>query len=234
MRGILAIATALMLAAGSLLTATPSHAQSKGEIVWEKGRPETKEYENPKANYNPTNICWMPDGGFNVGDGYGSNHMLNYDKDGKLVKVFGGTGEKQGQLKTPHGQWVDDANPNHPMLLVCDRANGRLQTFTLDGRPVWAAEPRTVVLFPAHAKTRGKVVLLPDLHARVSLLDREERGYKPIVHLGYERAEQSEALRLSVNAGGDLDEAIHALVRLAAHPHDWTADEMKAHRQRLP
>ena len=33
MRGILAIATALTLAAGSLLTATPSHAQSKGEIV---------------------------------------------------------------------------------------------------------------------------------------------------------------------------------------------------------
>src|SRR5262245_21468159 len=33
MRAILAITTALMLAAGSLLTATPSHAQSKGEIV---------------------------------------------------------------------------------------------------------------------------------------------------------------------------------------------------------
>src|SRR5215471_7528984 len=33
MRSILAIATALMLATGSLLTATPSHAQSKGEIV---------------------------------------------------------------------------------------------------------------------------------------------------------------------------------------------------------
>src|SRR5258705_13464539 len=33
MRGILAIATALVLAAGSLLTAAPSHAQSKSEIV---------------------------------------------------------------------------------------------------------------------------------------------------------------------------------------------------------
>src|SRR5215470_8594768 len=33
MRAIFAITTALMLAAGSLLTATPSHAQSKGEIV---------------------------------------------------------------------------------------------------------------------------------------------------------------------------------------------------------
>ncbi len=160
----------------------------KGELVWQKGRPECKEYEDPKRPYNPTNICFLPDGGFNVGDGYGSNYMLNYDKDGKLVKVFGGTGEKQGQLKTPHGQWVDDRDERHPLLLVCDRANGRLQTFTLDGQPVWAAEPRTVVLFPAHAKTRGDVVLLPDLHARVSLLDRTDRNYKPIVHLGEDPA----------------------------------------------
>ncbi len=89
----------------------------KGEVVWKKGRPECKEYEprpDPKdatktvtPAYNPTNICWLPDGGFNVGDGYGSNYMLNYDKDAKLVKVFGGSGNGKGQLRTPHGQWVD-------------------------------------------------------------------------------------------------------------------------------
>jgi DNA-binding beta-propeller fold protein YncE len=115
----------------------------KGEIVWQKGRPEVKEYENPKAPYNPTNICWLPDGGFNVGDGYGSNYMLNYDKDGKLVKVFGGTGDKLGQLRTPHGQWVDDRNKDKPVLLVCDRANHRLQTFTLDGQPRWCSSRPT-------------------------------------------------------------------------------------------
>src|SRR5262249_28676582 len=57
----------------------------KGELVWALGRPETKEYEpRPDAKdatktvlpaYNPTNICWLPDGGFNVGDGYGSSYM---------------------------------------------------------------------------------------------------------------------------------------------------------------
>lgn len=169
----------------------------KGEVVWQKGRPEAKEYEprpdakNPKKSvtpaYNPTNICFLPDGGFNVGDGYGSHFMLNYDRDGNLVKVFGGTGDKLGQLRTPHGQWVDDRDEKHPVLLVCDRANARLQTFTLDGKPIMATEPREVVLFPAHAKTRGKVVLLPDLHARVSLLDADDRDYKPIVHLGEDK-----------------------------------------------
>jgi hypothetical protein len=73
----------------------------KGEVVWTQGRPECKEYEDPKKPYNPTNICFTPDGGFIVGDGYGSNSMLKFDKDAKLVKVFGGTGNGLGQLKTP-------------------------------------------------------------------------------------------------------------------------------------
>jgi hypothetical protein len=156
----------------------------KGEEIWVKGRPECKEYENSKANYNPTNICWLPDGGFNVGDGYGSNFMMNYDKDGKLVKVFGGTGKDLGKLITPHGQWVDDRDKDKPVLVVCDRANARLQWFDLAGKALKASEPRELVLFPAHAKTRGDVLLVPDLHARVSLLDKEN---KPIVHLGEDK-----------------------------------------------
>jgi len=153
----------------------------KGETVWKKGRPECKEYEDPKVTYNPTNICWLPDGGFNVGDGYGSNYMLNYDKDGKLVKVYGGTGKEVGKMVTPHGQWLDDRNKDKPVIVVCDRANARLQRFTIDGTPIDATESGKTVLFPAHAKTRGDVLLVPDLHARVSLFDKE---LKPIVHLG--------------------------------------------------
>jgi DNA-binding beta-propeller fold protein YncE len=153
----------------------------KGKVVWEKGRPEAPEYAAPKANYSPTNICFRPDGGFTVGDGYGSHYLMNYDRDGKLTKVYGGPGDKLGQLRTPHGQWVDARDPGKPVLVVCDRANARLQWFGLDGTPLAASAPRELVLFPAHAKTRGDVLLVPDLHARVSLLDRQNR---PIVHLG--------------------------------------------------
>jgi hypothetical protein len=153
----------------------------KGETVWTKGRPECKEYDNPKAAYNPTNICWLPDGGFNVGDGYGSHYLFNYDKDGKLQKVFGGAGNQLGKMRTPHGQWVDARDPSNPVLVVCDRANARLHWFDLSGKALSASEPRELVLFPAHAKTRGDVLLVPDLHARVSLLDKNN---KPIIHLG--------------------------------------------------
>ncbi|MBX9582803.1 MAG: peptidase [Gemmataceae bacterium] len=156
-----------------------------GDIVWWQGRPQAKEYEDKKRAYNPTNISWRPDGGFTVGDGYGSNYLLDFDKDAKLVRVYGGTGDGPGQFKTPHGNWLDDRDKAHPVLVVCDRANARLQTFTLDGRPIAATEPNKVVLFPAHAKTRGDVLLVPDLHARVSLFGK---GFQPIVHLGEDEA----------------------------------------------
>ena len=190
----------------------------KGEEVWRKGRPECKEYEEPKTRYNPTNISWLPDGGFTVGDGYGSSYMFNYDKDAKLVKVFGGPGKGLGQLSTPHGHWVDDRNKDKPVLLVCDRANHRLQTFTLDGKPIAATEPDKVVLFPAHAKTRGDVLLLPDLHARVSLFDRD---MKPIVHLG-----DDEVWRKKVLDGFKIrTQPKEWVAGKFVHPHDAAFDK---------
>ena len=153
----------------------------KGKVIWTKGRPEGKEYEDPKKAYNPTNICFLPDGGFVVGDGYGSNHLIKYDKDAKQVAVFAGSGKELGKCATPHGQWVDDRDKDKPVLIVCDRANARLQTFDLDGKALSATDGGKVVLFPAHAKTRGEVLLVPDLHARVSLFDKDN---KVIAHLG--------------------------------------------------
>lgn len=189
----------------------------KGEEVWAKGRPECKEYENPKAAYNPTNICWLPDGGFNVGDGYGSHYMLNYDKDGKLQKVFGGRGTEKGKLSTPHGQWLDERDSKSPVLVVCDRANARLQRFKLDGTVIDATEGGKTVLFPAHAKTRGDVLLVPDLHARVSLFDKEN---KPIVHLG-----DDAEWRKKVLGGSVRTQPKEWLPGKFVHPHDAAFDK---------
>lgn len=190
----------------------------KGEVVWEKGRPECPAYADPKKAYNPTNICWLPDGGFNVGDGYGSSYMLNYDKNSKLVNVFGGPGNKLGELSTPHGQWVDARNKEKPVLVVCDRANARLQWFNLDGTVIDASKPRELVLFPAHAKTRGDVLLVPDLHARVSLLDKAN---KPIVHLG-----DDEEWRKKVLDGFKIrNQPKQWVAGKFVHPHDAAFDK---------
>jgi DNA-binding beta-propeller fold protein YncE len=194
----------------------------KGEMIWKQGRPECKEYEakdSPKEPaYNPTNICFTSDGGFIVGDGYGSNYMLIFDKDAKLVKVFGGSGNGKGQLSTPHGQWVDHRNKEKPVLVVCDRANARLSRFDLDGAPIDATESGKVVLFPAHAKTRGDVLLVPDLHARVSLFDKDN---KPIVHLG-----DDEAWRKRVLDGFKIRKQPNEWVAgKFVHPHDACFDK---------
>lgn len=66
------------------------------------------------------------------------------------------------------------------MVVVADRANARLQYFTPDGKPVRILGG---VSFPAHFDLRGDVMLVPDLHARVSLFDKDNNV---ITHLGYD------------------------------------------------
>ena len=153
----------------------------KGEPVWCKGRPvETGKYDDPKTKYSPTNVAFAPDGGFYVADGYGSNYIHQYDKDAKYVRTWGGTGEAPGNFKTPHGIWLDNRPGHDPALVVADRANARLQYFTLDGKPLRIVQG---VSFPAHFDIRGDVLLVPDLHARVTLFDKDN---KVITHLGYD------------------------------------------------
>lgn len=153
----------------------------KGEVVWRKERlPEPEVYKDPKVRYVPTNVAFSPDGGFYIADGYGSNYIHQYDRDAKYVRTWGGTGDGVGQFKTPHGLWLDDRPGREPSLVVADRANARLQYFTLDGKPIRIEEG---VSFPAHFDIRGDVLLVPDLHARVTLMDKDN---KVIAHLGYD------------------------------------------------
>lgn len=150
----------------------------KGEVVWKLDYPkEAKVYEK-KEQYRPTNVAFAPDGGFYVGDGYGSNYIHQYDKDARWVRTWGGTGTEPGKMKTPHGLWLDNRPGREVSLVVADRANARLQYFTLDGKHIGFVND---FLFPAHFDIRGEVLLVPDLHARVTLLDKAN---KPIVHLG--------------------------------------------------
>ncbi len=160
----------------------------KGEEVWKLCYPVESGVYARVNQYRPTNVAFAPDGGFYVGDGYGSNYIHQYDKNARWVRTWGGTGSGNGQLKTPHGLWLDDRPGRQPSLVVADRANARLQYFTLDGRYL-----RTIkdVLFPAHFDIRGDVLLVPDLHARVSLFDKDN---KPIVHLGDDPAWRKKVL----------------------------------------
>ena len=163
----------------------------KGEVVWKQTAPKIAPYEGahpfvPKTpgkydrgnKFSPTNVAFAPDGGFFVGDGYGSHYIIRYDRDANVVGFFGGFGDAPGQLNTPHGLWWDDRPGRDPGLVVADRANARLQYFSGDGKHLGIFED---MLFPADIDIRGDVMLVPDLHARITLLDADNRL---IAHLG--------------------------------------------------
>jgi acetolactate synthase-1/2/3 large subunit len=53
----------------------------------------------------------------------------------------------------------------------------------------------------------------------------------PILHLSTEAAETSASLSFALNAAGDLDGMIAALAKIPAVPNDWSAEELKRHRE---
>jgi hypothetical protein len=149
-----------------------------GEEVFTLGYPkEAEPYAKPGPDgtpikYSPTNLAIAPNGDIYIGDGYGSSYINQYDSSGKYIRTFGGKGKEAGQLDCPHGI-ILDARGTEPNLTVADRSNKRLQRFTLDGKHIDFVED-----FPApchfNIYKNGDVVL-PDLFARVTLLDRNNK-----------------------------------------------------------
>lgn len=150
-----------------------------GEQVWSKSFPANCGFYGEKSRFSPTNVAFAPDGGFYVADGYGSNYIHQYDAEANWVRTWGGSGTRIGTMKTPHSIWLDDRPGRTPSLVVADRANARLQYFTLEGVHESFVDS---VSFPADFDTQGEVLLVPDLHARITLYDKNNAV---ITHLGY-------------------------------------------------
>lgn len=153
-----------------------------GEWVWKLRYPREPGVYQEVKQFSPTNVCFAPDGGFYVGDGYGSHYIHQYDRHAGWVRTWGGAGVEPGKMKTPHGLWLDERPGRAPSLVVADRANARLQYFSLDGQHLSFIEGMS---FPANIDTRGEVMLVPDLHARITLLDENNQL---ITHLAYDPA----------------------------------------------
>ncbi len=173
-----------------------------GEQLWKISYPQEPGVYEKLEQFNPTNVAFAPDGGFYVADGYGSSYIHQYDKDAKWIRTWGGAGTEDGKMRTPHGIWLDDRPGRDVELVVADRANARLQYFALDGKFLRVVEG---VSFPAHFDVRGDELLVPDLHARVTILDRDN---KVITHLGYDQAWTDRVL-----GGGKLS--------LRGQPNQW-------------
>lgn len=156
----------------------------RGERVWELGYPEESPAYQPASDgkrprYSPTNLAIASTGDIYVADGYGSSFINVYDARGRWKFTFGGRGREPGRLDCPHGIAID-RRAGQERVLVADRTNRRLQYFSLDGKPLGFAAEGAVKL-PCHFDHRGQTLLVPDLEARVTLLDAQDRL---ITHLG--------------------------------------------------
>ena len=200
----------------------------KGEVVWEKRAPmESKLYpegEDTKPAkrwgrdaFMPTNFAFLPDGGFFLADGYGSHRIHRYDKDGKWLSMIGEPGKGDAQFNTPHGLWIDTRPGKEPSLVVADRANKRLQWFTLDGKHLKTLDG---FILPANIDQRGDVLLVPDLSARVTLLGKDD---KVIAHLGEDPAWREQVLKDKMAMRRE-DKGESWVSGKFLHPHDACFD----------
>jgi hypothetical protein len=110
-----------------------------------------------------------------VADGYGQSWIHVYDaKDGKYLDSFGGPGTGPSNLKEPHGIKIDSRNGT-PVLQVSDRGHIRIANFSLDGKFIEEIIGKGDVRYPCTTFHRDGLLYIPDLFARVSIFDRQNR-----------------------------------------------------------
>ena len=151
-----------------------------GDIVLKLPFPEESGLKLKK--FAPTAITVAPNGDIILADGYASDHIFKFDKNGKYLSHFGskGTGadKKPEQFTTAHGMTLD-TRYDPPRLLICDRNHtppgyskprGRLLHYSLEGKFIGVVI--TGLGMPTSVAVQGDYVSVPDLHGRVVILDK--------------------------------------------------------------
>ena len=102
-----------------------------------------------EAFNRPSTIAFGKNGDVYVGDGYVNSRVVQFDKNGKFIRIIGGVkGSAPGQLQLVHGVVIDSKG----RLIVSDSDNKRLSVFDDQGKflTTWAAP------------CRGGIAIAPD------------------------------------------------------------------------
>lgn len=158
-----------------------------GEIVLKLPFPEESGLDLKK--FSPTAITIADNGDIYLSDGYASNNIFRFNKDGKYVSHFGKKGNGEEEFNTAHGMTIDKRY-DPPRLLICDRNHkpkGRLVHYSLEGE--FLQEVITGLGMPTSVAIQGDYVSVPDLKGRVVILDKTNTimavlGHNPDPKLG--------------------------------------------------
>lgn len=124
-----------------------------GQVLLKLGQKGVAGDNNSPGTFNrPTDVAVAANGDFFVSDGYGNSRVVKFSKDGKFIKIIGGTkGAEPGQFNLPHSVVIDSRG----RLLVGDRQNARVQIFDQNGKflEMWAGLGKPYGLYIAKDDT---------------------------------------------------------------------------------
>lgn len=146
-----------------------------GHTIMNIERPNLDIYKDGK--YAPTWVVvneerFGGNGDIWVTDGYGQSYIHRYNKDGEYLDSINGSEGEAGEFKCPHGIWLD-TRKDEAELYIADRGNHRVQVYDLDGnfKRVFGAD---VLTSPCGFSQAGDLLLIPELRARIAILDRDD------------------------------------------------------------
>jgi sugar lactone lactonase YvrE len=160
---------------GVFVTDAKDHAVYKfsptGELLLTLGTPgQAGEKEGAPFN-SPTDIAVASTGDIIVSDGYGNHHVHRYTAAGEHICTWGGEGSGPGQFTISHSVRLDSQD----RVWTCDRENGRLQIFDLDGRFLdeWPGllRPNNIYI-----DEHEGVLYVAELGRRIGIFDLETRA----------------------------------------------------------
>ena len=150
-----------------------------GERLWVLKYPREAGVYEREDQFKPTNVAVAANGDVYIADGYGLSWIHQYNAKCEYIRSWGGKGKEAGKLDCPHGIWMDTRG-TQPVIVVADRSNARLQTFSLDGKHLGFVNDE--LRRPCHFdQSPSGELLIPDLYGRVTIFDRNN---KLIAHLG--------------------------------------------------
>jgi hypothetical protein len=115
-----------------------------------------------------TGLDVAPNGDIYVADGYASDNIHRFDKDGKYLASFGGK-QPPYSFNTLHKLAVD-TRFQPARLIACDRANNRVVHLSLDG--AFLGVVAKDLLLPAAIVIDGDNAIVGELNGRVTVLDK--------------------------------------------------------------
>lgn len=171
-------------------------------------RPTYEAYADAGAPYKPTDAQLYQDKIF-IADGYGSNYILQAERDGSWQGIFGGKSEDpnaEARFGTAHGF---SPIPDGSALAIADRPHARIALLTPDGKQ------RAAYPLPARSKPCGVDFIEEEgRHLAVvgSLDDPEDGRPAPIYILDGASYELLSTIRPKEDLGIEEADHIHNVV----------------------